>query len=168
MYLWIVCVQLCMPLIITCRLNFCNSLINGLPNVQISKLERVQNASARLIMGIPKFSHVTPTVYELHWLPIAYRIKFKILILTFKSIHGLAPSYLCDLIKVNQESSYSLRSNSLLWAVLRKIMRPTLGGRSFTFAAPALWNSLPADLRDAATLSVFKRKLKTFLFRSAF
>ena len=122
--------------------------------MQISKPQRVQNAAARLIMDIPKFSHVQPVLYELHWLPIAYRINLKILILTFKSIHGLAPSYLCDLIKVKQESSYSLRPKSLLWAVPRKIIRPTFAGRSFTFAAPALWNSLPADLRDATTLFV--------------
>ena len=66
------------------------------------KLQLVQNAAARLIMDIPKFSHVPPVLYELHGLPIAYRINLKILILTFKSIHGLAPSYLCDLIKVKQ------------------------------------------------------------------
>ena len=119
----------------------------GLPNVQISKLQRVQNAAARL-MDIPKFSHSLQLFYELHWLPIAYRIKFKILNLTFKSIYRLAPSYLSNLIKVKQKSSYSLRSiNSLLLEVPQEIMRPTLGGRSFTFAAPALWNSLPADLR---------------------
>jgi len=58
----------------------------GLPNVQISNLQRVQNAAARLIMDIPKYSHITPALYELHWLPIAYQIKFKILILTLKSI----------------------------------------------------------------------------------
>ena len=54
--------------------------------MQISNLQRVQNAAARLIMDIPKYSHITPALYELHWLPIAYQIKFKILILTLKSI----------------------------------------------------------------------------------
>ena len=71
----------------------CNSFIWTTSNVQISKLQRVQNASARLIMDIPKFPHVTPGLYELHTLPIAYWIKFKILVLPFKSIHGLGPSY---------------------------------------------------------------------------
>ena len=158
-----------MHALITSQLDYCNSLIYGLPNVQISKLQHVQNAAARLSMDIPKFSHVTPALYELHWLPVAYRIKFKILILTIKSIYRLVPSYLSDLIKVKQKSSYSLRSNnSLLLTVSREKMQPTLGGRSFTFAAPALWNSLPPNLRDAAILCVFKSKLTTFLFGSAF
>ena len=106
--------------------------------MQISKLQRVQNAAARLTMDIHKYSHITPAPYELHWLPIAYGIKFKILILTFKSFYGLAPSYLSDLIKVKQKSSYSLHSNnSLLLEVPRETMCPRLGGRSFTSAAPA-------------------------------
>ena len=78
--------------LITSRLDFCNSFIWTTPNVQISKLERVQNAAARLTMDIPMFPQVTPGLYELHMLPITYWIKFKILILPFKSIHGLEPS----------------------------------------------------------------------------
>ena len=113
----------------------------------------------RLIMDIPKSSHIAPVLYDFHWLPIAYRIKFKILILTFKSIYGLVPSYLSDLSRSN---------NSLLLEVPQETMCSTLGSRSFTFAASVLWNSLPADLRVVTTHSVFKSKLKMFLFRSAF
>lgn len=87
--------------------------------MQITKLQRVQNAAARLIIDIPKFSHITAALYELHRLPVAFRISFKILIRTFKSIH------VCS-------------SNSLVLEVPQKRMRPTLGGRSFTTAAPAL------------------------------
>ena len=102
-------------------------------------------------------------------LPMAIESGFKILILTFKSIHGSAPPYLSNLIKVNHKSSYALRSNNiLLLAVPHKIMPSTLGGRYFTFAAPAPWNSLPADLCVVTTLCAFKGKLKTSLFRSAF
>ena len=78
--------------------------MDGLAKEQLAKLQRVQNATARLIMDIGKYSHITPALYELHWLPVPARIHFKILLLAFKAIHGLAP--------VKRKSSYNLRSNS--------------------------------------------------------
>ena len=80
--------------------TYITALLFGLPNVQIAKLQRVQNAAARLILGIGKFSHITPALYELHWLPVSLRIDYKILLLTFKCIYGLAPTYLSDLISI--------------------------------------------------------------------
>ena len=96
---------------ITSRLEYCNALIYGLPKEQIVKLRRVQNAAARLIKDIGKYSHFTPAFYELHWLPVLARIHFKILLLAFKAIHGLAPGYISNLLVIKLKSSYNLRSS---------------------------------------------------------
>ena len=89
-----------------------------------------------------RYEHITPVLHTLHWLPVQYRVNFKVLILAFKAIHGLAPDYISDLICIRDKSSYSLRSNNtgLLLAQPRARFKKTLGDRSFTSAAPKLWN----------------------------
>ena len=106
------------------------TLLFGLPKAQIARLQRVQNAAARLILGIGKFSHITPALYELHWLlPISLRIDYKILLLTFKCIYGLASTYLSDLISIKSNSLYNLRSTGKLLLDRKGEMLTTLGVR---------------------------------------
>ena len=154
---------------ITSRLDYCNSLFYGLPGKQTSKLQRVQNAAAQLVMDVPKYSHITPVLHELHWLPVHARIQFKVLLFAFKAIHDLAPSYIKDLIEIKSKSSFNLRSNSgiLLEPPIGKMLT-TLGARSFHAAAPQLWNSLPLNIRSLTSIDIFKKSLKTYLFRKAF
>ena len=73
---------------VTSRLDYCNSLLYGLLKYLISKLQRVQNAAARLITNSKKYDHITPALYNFHWLPVFYHIYFKILIITFKAIYN--------------------------------------------------------------------------------
>ena len=83
---------------VSSRLDYCNSILYGLPKYQLSKLQRIQNMAARLITDTLKFDHIKPVLFNLHWLPVNYRIQFKILMIAFKVIHGMAPSYLSNLI----------------------------------------------------------------------
>ena len=79
---------------ITFRIDYYNSLLYGLPTNQLAKIQRVLSASARLVCNAPTFCHITPIIRDLHWLPIRARINFKVLLLTFKALHGLTPQYL--------------------------------------------------------------------------
>ena len=154
---------------VSSRLDYCNSLLYGLPQAQIDKIQRVQNAAARLIFKQPKFSHITPVLHQLHWLPIKYRIEFKILLFTFKAIHGMAPDYICKLVHQKTPGRYSLRSSQriILEIPSGKILS-TLGGRAFCYSAPYLWNNLPREITSLNSLSSFKCHLKTYLFKQAF
>ena len=122
-------------------------------------------------MDIGKYSHVTPSLYDLHLLPIHARIHFKILLLAFKVIHGQALAYLSSLVSVKSKFYYILRSNSSTLTHFdppKGKMLVTLGGRSFQAAVPKLRNALTLNLRDITIVQTFKTNLKTFLFRKAF
>ena len=169
------------------HLDYCNDLLYDLPDYQIAKLQRIQNMAARLVFRLPKFSHVTQLRIDLHWLPVFYRIRFKILLYAFKAIHGLAPKYICDMF-TPYSSQYSLRRNSVIddiqysfgdiaqpihqqpvfYLKVPKTKRVTFEHRSLAIAGPTEWNKLPIQLRSIAELDVFKKQLKTYLFKLAY
>ena len=155
---------------ISSRVDYCNSLLYGLPEYQLNKLQRVQNMCARLICNESKYCHITPLLVDLHWLPVKFRIEFKILLIVFKIFKGLAPSYLSFLITPKPVSKYNLRSSSDSTLLSYPNVKPkaTLGERAFLFAAPKLWNAVPRFIRESISVDTFKRKLKTHLFKKAF
>ena len=145
---------------ITSRLDYCNALYAGISQASISRLQLVQNAAARLLTKTHKHEHISPVLASLHWLPVQYRIHFKILLFVFKSLNGLAPSYVSDLLK-SYAPSRSLRSADQLLLAVPKTRLKTRGDRAFSVLAPKLWNQLPLQIRMAPTLNVFKSCLKT-------
>ena len=152
---------------ITSRLDYCNSLYIGLPQSLLNRLQMAQNAAARLLTGTKKHDHITPVLASLHWLPVNFRIQFKVLLIVFKALNGQAPSYISDLIHPHQ-APRSLRSsgNALLHVPRSRLKRK--GDRAFAVAAPRLWNQLPLDIKKAPSILVFKSRLKTHLFTLSF
>ena len=153
---------------ITSRIDCCNSLMLGIPDNDIQRLQRLQNATARLICLAKRNEHITPILRKLHWLPVYQRIKYKTLLLAFKCLHNLAPQYLCELISRYQPAR-TLRSYSLTLLKVPSAPRTvTYGSRAFSLAAPALWNDLPEEIRSIKSTDSFKKALKTFLFNQHF
>ena len=142
-----------------------------MPNCHIHKLQRVQNAAARLVFEESKYRRGMPLLKSLHWPLVKYRNILKVLFITLKAIHGLAPVYISELISIIDVSlsRYCLRlTNSLTLNYPVLTSRKTLGDRSFFVAAPKLWNELPSDIRDLNSVNKFKTAIKTYHFRQAF
>ena len=84
--------------LITVRIDYCNSLLYGLPECSLDRLQKILNTAARMLRRVSKSDHITETLMDLHWLSVHERVTFKILILTYYAYHETAPQYLCDLI----------------------------------------------------------------------
>ena len=91
-------------ILVISRLDYCNCLLYVIPKYQRDKLQRTQNTAARLVMGLKRSEHVTPILKNLHRLPVEKKIEFKILLITYKTIHGQSADYLKPLIEVYQPS----------------------------------------------------------------
>ena len=134
---------------------------------QRDKLQRIQNTAARMITGARSSDHITPLLKSLHWLPVEARIHFKIVLITYKILNGQSAEYLEPLIK-DYHPSRALRSSSRSLLCTPAIKSKTYWGRAFYTAAPQLWNSTPEYVKNADSVTTFKTKLKTFLFRKFF
>jgi len=117
-----------------------------------------------LYPGLRRRDHIRPTLLRLHWLPVQQLVLFKIAVLVYQCLNGLAPSYLADNCQlVSDVRPRWLRSSDSMTCAVRRT-RTTYGDRCFAVAGPRVWNSLPTELRQSDSLIQFKRRLKTHLF----
>ncbi|XP_075334670.1 uncharacterized protein LOC142396008 [Odontesthes bonariensis] len=159
--------QVLIQALVISRLDYCNSLLAGAPASAIRPLELVQKAAARLVFNLPKFSHTSPILRSLHWLPVAAHIQFKTLVLAYRAVEETAPSYLQAMVKPYTPAQ-PLRSAASRWLAAPSLSRPcarSTRSRLFSVLAPQWWNNLPTDVRTAELLPIFRRRLKTHLFR---
>ena len=144
------------------RLDYCNSLLNGISKNNMGRIQKLQNKCARLVCCKPKYCHITPLLRLLHWLPISQRIQFRILVQTFTTLQSSHPSYISSLL-ILLTYSYSLRSVTGSCLFVPKSNK-LVGDKSFSSTAPRLWNNLPSLLRNANSSEIFKKLLKSHLF----
>ena len=151
---------------VSSRLDYANALLGGVPACHLQKLQKIQNTAARILALVPRRQHIQPILRELHWLPVAQRITYKIVLLSFKALTGTAPAYLSELLEWYTPTR-TLRSASKHQLVIPHAQLAH-GRRAFCCIAPTLWNELPEDLRAATKLTSFKTGLKTYLFGLAY
>ena len=153
--------------LVTSRLDYCNSLLYGVPAYKLARIQRMQNIAARIVSRCSRTDHITPVLKALHWLPVKFRVLFKLLLLTYRCVYGLAPSYLSSLV-VPRTYRYLPRIQNQRLLQVPVVRLKSYGHRSFTFSAPTEWNKLPVEIRIAPTLLSFKSKLKTYLYQLYF
>ena len=149
--------QILVHAFISSKLGNCNSLLYGLPKHLLNRLRLIQNTAARIVTLSKRFDHITPILFKLHWLPLGYRIHFKILLLV----------YLSELLRYTNGPQL-LRSSSQNFLAVPRTRLKTYGDRAFSAAAPRLWNQLPPELRGVTSVDQFRTQLKTYLFKLAY
>ena len=156
---------------VSSRVDYCNSLLFETLTHVLRKLQSVLNASARLITGGRRYDHITPVLRDIHCLPLAQRIDYKLALLVYKCLHGAGPSYLtayCTALStVNRHHDLRSAARGNLAQPRTRIRR--LGTRSFRLSGPSVWNSLPPAIRKhRLTLNQLKTLLKQHLFNIAY
>ena len=155
-------------LLIVSKVDYCNSVLAGIPGQLQDRLQSVLNAAARLVFAARRSERITPLLREFHWLRVPERVTFRLCVLAYRCFNGTAPAYLTESLHRTSNDRRRLRSADSAMLVVPSTRRSTLGDRAFPVASARAWNSLPSSVRNAPSLTTFRRELKTALFRSSF
>ena len=146
------------------KLEYCLSALSGLPDYQITRLQSVINAAARLVDKLSLSAHLTTSLRKLKWPSVKSKIKYRLATMVFKCLHGQAPSYLSELIlpvkrHPGRSNLRSAKSNKL---EVPRLRLKTMSRKHFSATAARAWNTLPSDLTSVDSLRVFKRSAEDF------
>ena len=153
-------------------LDMGNASYGGITASQLNSLQKVQNAATRFVFGLygkKRQEHISPYLKKLHFLPVYYRIRFKIAMLVFNSLNNFGPNYISNMISLRTEKPHAVRRNED--AFLLNIPPPPRYNKTngaFSICAPVVWNALPYSIRSSNCINKFKVALKTHYFRIAF
>jgi hypothetical protein len=153
--------------LIISKLDYQNGLMYGIPKQHTAPLQRTLNMAVRVVFQLSRYDSVTPYLAQLKWLPITYRIKYKILTLTFNAIKEQSPAYIYSLLE-EYIPTRTLRSAEEGYLKIPRTRLTTMGDRAFSACAPKLWNTLPKYIRDIENATKFKRELKNLFLTQAY
>ena len=148
------------------HLHYCIAILAGLPDTDISCLQKIQNICAKTVLGRDKYENSSRCLLDLQWLPIWKRIQHKVLTFLHKALNDQAPDYIKTLLKEHQPRRGGLRSDaqSYKWLTVLRTYRKTFATRSFSCIAPTWWNNHPIHLKMIEDTETFKKQLKTHLY----
>ena len=164
-YLTMATTKMLMCTMVLSQLDYINSILTNTSLITTRPYQKIQNQAARIIYKKTKWTSATSFMKQLHWLPIRYRCRFKLLTIVYKTLHGNGPAYLRNRLKIkNNTRGTRMTSCSTLYLEVPFNKRRTVADRGFSYMAAQHWNVLPNHIKTANNLQQFKKLLKTYFF----